>query len=173
MTAPVLVFGYGNPSGGDDALGPALLERIEALRGRHADWPQLELLTDFQLQVEHALDLEGRARVLFVDASAGGEAPFSCERISPGEDWACTSHSMSPSGLLAVYERITATAAPASFVVAIRGESFDLGEPMSAAAVRNLGCAVSFVERLLASDDAEEWQAWCTTANPALRSADQ
>ncbi|MCC7218819.1 MAG: hydrogenase maturation protease, partial [Burkholderiales bacterium] len=67
--APFLVIGIGNPSRGDDALGPLLVERIEAM-----DLPGVECLTDFQLQVEHALDLVGREQVVFVDATAAGEA---------------------------------------------------------------------------------------------------
>ena len=57
---PVLLLGYGNPSRGDDALGPMLLEMLEADRraGRAPD--NFETLTDFQLQVEHALDLQRR-----------------------------------------------------------------------------------------------------------------
>ena len=67
--APLLVLGVGNPSRGDDALGPLFIERAaEALKERVAAG-ELELLTDFQLQIEHALDLEGRRRVVFVDAS--------------------------------------------------------------------------------------------------------
>ena len=53
--APRLVIGIGNPSRGDDAIGPLAVERLEALA-----LPGVELLTDFQLQVEHALDLIGR-----------------------------------------------------------------------------------------------------------------
>jgi len=37
------------------ALGPLLLERLEA-----EGFPSVECLTGFQLQVEHALNLEGR-----------------------------------------------------------------------------------------------------------------
>ncbi|MBL8482901.1 MAG: Ni/Fe hydrogenase, partial [Rhodocyclaceae bacterium] len=44
------MFAWGNPGRGDDALGPLFAERIEAL-----DLPGVECLTDFQLQVEHAL----------------------------------------------------------------------------------------------------------------------
>ena len=66
--APTLVFGIGNPSRGDDAIGPLMIERLEREQsaGRLSG---VDLLTDFQLQPEHALDLRGRARVLFVDAS--------------------------------------------------------------------------------------------------------
>lgn len=65
--APILIIGIGNPSRGDDALGPLAIERLEAL-----DLAGVELLTDFQLQVEYALDLAGRRRVIFVDASVSG-----------------------------------------------------------------------------------------------------
>ncbi len=56
VKAPILIFAYGNVSRGDDGLGPLLLERIES----HIDPQKVELLCDFQLQIEHALDLEGR-----------------------------------------------------------------------------------------------------------------
>ena len=69
--APVLVLAVGNPSRGDDALGPELAARLEA-----AALPGVEVITEFQLQVENALDLEGRERVIFVDAGTGTPAPF-------------------------------------------------------------------------------------------------
>jgi hypothetical protein len=46
------VFGYGNLSRGDDALGPLLIEYIE----KHVYFSGLEIITDFQLQIEHALE---------------------------------------------------------------------------------------------------------------------
>jgi Ni,Fe-hydrogenase maturation factor len=44
---PVLLFGYGNPSRGDDALGPQLLNYIES----HCNLEHIEILSDFQLQI--------------------------------------------------------------------------------------------------------------------------
>ena len=49
----VLIFGYGNLSRGDDALGPLIIEYIE----KNCFFDGLEMITDFQLQIEHALDL--------------------------------------------------------------------------------------------------------------------
>ena len=72
MSAPLLVLAVGNPSRGDDALGPLLLERLQA-DGWDAGG-QVELLCDFQLQVEHTLDLQGRSAVLLVDAARPGVA---------------------------------------------------------------------------------------------------
>lgn len=150
MTAPVLVLGYGNPGRGDDALGPAFLERIEALRDSRPDWPEIECLTDFQLQVEHALDLKGRSRVLFVDASASAPPPFTWSRIAPEEDRSYTTHSLKPQALLHVFERLTGESPPAAFVLGIHGERFELGEPLSRAAAASLEAAVAFACDLLA-----------------------
>ena len=73
---PVLVFACGNPSRGDDALGPEFLQRLEAELEHQEKTKHIELLTDFQLQIEHAVDLNGRERVVFVDASMAAVAPF-------------------------------------------------------------------------------------------------
>jgi len=82
MTKPVLVFGYGNLSRGDDALGPLLLERINDI----CNLAEIEILTDFQLQVEHALDLDNRTLVLFVDASVSCRSAFDFFQLIPSGD---------------------------------------------------------------------------------------
>jgi hydrogenase maturation protease len=137
--APLLVFGWGNPSRGDDALGPLL---IEQLRGAAPPGFSIEYLEDYQLQVEHALDLVGRKRVLFVDASLGGNAPFEASHIKAAQDATITTHAMSPQALMQVFQDIQGEPAPASMLLAIRGQCFELGEPLSEAALSNLQVAV-------------------------------
>ena len=159
MNAPVLVFGYGNPARGDDALGPALLERIASLRAAHPEWPDIELLCDFQLQVEHVLDLDGRERVMFVDADCAARPPFSWARVHPARESSCLTHRMTPQALLQVYERVLGAAPPPSFLLGIRGDRFELGEPVSDDAAGNLACAVAFTVRLLARPDVAGWEA--------------
>ncbi len=144
MKAPLLVFGWGNPSRGDDALGPLLVERIEALR-----LPDVECLTDFQLQVEHALDLHGRRRILFVDASVDAAAPFSASRIDPAKDASFTTHAMTPQAVLQVYRDLEDEDPPPTWLLAIRGESFELGQAPSAAAQGNLAAAVAWTRHWL------------------------
>ncbi len=139
MPAPVLVFGIGNPSRGDDALGPAFVEAVAAALGDAH--PEVECLTDFQWQVEHALDLAGRAHVLLVDASATGPAPFALTLVHAADDWTHTSHALSPAALLQVTQRLVGTAPPAT-LLAIRGNGFELGAPISAAAAEHLQAAV-------------------------------
>jgi len=159
MPAPVLLFGYGNPSRGDDALGPALLERIDALRARHPEWPEIDLLTDFQLQVEHALDLAGRSQVLFVDADVAAGAPFSYRRIHPGGAPAYSTHMLTPQVLLGVFRQVVGAEVPPAYLLGIRGEHFELGAPLSAAAANHLKQAVDFTAGLLAQPDPLQWAA--------------
>ena len=181
MSAPVLVFGWGNPSRGDDALGPLFVEAVEAmklpgiecltdfqLQVEHAldlrrrsrilfvdaveamKLPGVECLTDFQLQVEHALDLRGRERVLFVDASADAAAPFTFERIEPARDASFTTHAVSPQAILQVFREVEAEPAPPCWLLAIRGEGWELGAPTSATAQENLRAAIAWSRTWLA-----------------------
>lgn len=141
MTAPTLIFAWGNPSRGDDALGPLLIERIAALQ-----ISGVECLTDFQLQVEHALDLAGRSRILFVDASVNAAPPFTASRIEPAHDASFTSHAITPQSVMQVYVDLNDEDPPPCTLLAIRGESFELGEAPSAAALDNLNAAIDWVK---------------------------
>jgi hydrogenase maturation protease len=142
LIAPILVFGWGNPSRGDDALGPLFVEHFTALAARHPEWGEVDCLTDFQLQVEHALDLQGRQRVLFVDASIDAPAPCSLQRIEAARDASFTTHAMSPQAVLKVYADIEDDEPPPCWLLAMRGERFELGEPLSESAVGNLKAAL-------------------------------
>jgi hydrogenase maturation protease len=160
---PLLVFGYGNPSRGDDALGPVFLERLEDQRA-HEEPSSWETLTDFQLQIEHALDLEDRTLVLFVDASFSANAPFTLTRLSPSQDDSYTTHAMSPSSVLAVFEQVSDNDLPPVYLLSIRGYEFELGATISEQAEQNLNQAVEFVLRLLHSKDLRAWQQAITAA---------
>ena len=102
--APTLVLGIGNPSRGDDALGPTLIARAEVRFADALARGSLELQTDFQLQVEHALDLAGRARVIFVDASVSAAPPFTFTRVTAQRGASISSHAVSPGAVLAALQ---------------------------------------------------------------------
>ena len=143
MTAPTLVFTWGNPSRGDDALGPMFGERLVDLAASHPEWGEIEVLTDFQLQIEHALDLRDRSRVLFVDASVDATPPCLLQRIEAARDVSFTTHAMSPQSVLQVYCDLEKEAPPPTWQLAICGTSFELGEGLSAAARDNLEAALA------------------------------
>ena len=60
---PILIMTWGNPSRGDDALGPQIYDLLQT-----ETLPDAEILTDFQLQIEHTVDMEHREHIVFVDA---------------------------------------------------------------------------------------------------------
>lgn len=145
---PLLVLACGNPSRGDDALGPLIIERLEELWGA-GELRQVDLLTDFQLQIEHALDLRGRDLVVLVDAASNGPEPFSFEPVRPEHDTGYTTHAMTPGALLRVLEQITDEDPPATWLLAIRGYSFHLGSPICEAARENLEKAIEHLVGLI------------------------
>jgi hydrogenase maturation protease len=153
MLKPVLLFGYGNLSRGDDALGPLLLEYVEA----NCDLDAIEILSDFQLQIEHALDLENRSLVLFVDASVACNSAFDFTVLEPSRDKSYTTHAMSPAAVLDVYQSIKMQTPPPCFLLSIKAEKFELGEGLSTGAEHNLGHACAFAGHLLSAPDVDYW----------------
>ena len=141
--APVLVFGWGNLSRGDDALGPLCLERLRAVVQPAAG---VDYLDDYQLQIEHALDLVGRQRVLFVDASLSCRAPFEVTQLRAAQDASFTTHALSPQALMQVFRDVQGTEPPPCTLLAIRGERFELGEPPSPAALEHLAAALHWAQ---------------------------
>ncbi|OQW94558.1 MAG: Ni/Fe hydrogenase [Beggiatoa sp. IS2] len=153
----MLVFGYGNISRGDDALGPMLLHLLETQRFESTT---VEYLEDFQLQVEHALDLANRDLVLFIDASVACEAPFSFTRLHPQRDVTYTTHALHPADILYTYQQVTGQSPPPAFLLTVRGESFELGEPLSTAAKTHLQASVAFLQQLSHTVTVAAWHAF-------------
>jgi hydrogenase maturation protease len=152
LTPPLLIFGYGNPSRGDDAIGPALLDRLAEL-----NLPHVELLTDFQLQVEHAMDLQNRERVLFIDASISCAPPYELTRLHAQKDKSYTSHAVNPSAVLHAYQELYG-APPAAYFLAVRGERFELGEDISEAASGNMDASFELLRALCLDASGEIWR---------------
>jgi hydrogenase maturation protease len=146
MDIPLLVFAIGNESRGDDALAPLLVRQLQT----ETIAAQVELIEDFQLQVEHVIDLHGRKAVLFVDADMSCEAPFHFSEITAVQDNSYTSHAMTPFALLHTYQQVYETDAPSSFLLRIRGYGFELGDNLSNEASANLARATARVREWLA-----------------------
>ena len=148
----LVVFAVGNPSRGDDALGPQLMAELE-----RRNLPDVRLVSDFQLQIEHALDLDDRDLALFIDAGTGTPAPFSFHEIRPAPDHSISSHALSPEAVLYVHGEIR-RAPPPAFVLCVRGEDFQLGEGLSPAAQSHLEAAQAHLHECLASIAVDDWR---------------
>lgn len=143
-TPPLLLIAVGNPARGDDGLGPALVARL-ARDGQDG----VETLVDFQLQVEHALDLVGRDAVLFIDATRDAVG-VALTRVTPALTLPALSHALTPAGVLHVAKRL-GQGLPDAWQLAIEGEVFGLGEGVSAFGAGRLEHAEAVVLEWLAA----------------------
>ncbi len=154
--AHTLIFTYGNPSRGDDGLGPAMFELLEKNKHDSNELDDVDLLTDYQLQIEHAIDIDKRECVLFIDASVSAEAPYEFHQLQPERDSSYTTHAMSPVAVLDVFQQINQRKPPPSYMLTIRGYKFGLGQTLTEQAKINLKQGYDFIKTLLTTD-IERW----------------
>jgi hydrogenase maturation protease len=165
VRAPVVVFGIGNRSRGDDALGPILVDRLRDWLEVQGLGAQFELLEEYQLNVENALDLEGRRLALFVDACRDASAPVAFGPVGALSGLAGHStHALAPGEVLGVYARLEGEAAPPAFVLAVRGASFELGAAVSEGAQEALEDAWVMLRLLAHCPGHAEWQTMAAMA---------
>ena len=156
-TPPILIIAVGNESRGDDALGPLLLRQLNEFTNPE----QIDLLEDFQLQVEHAADLIDRDLVLFIDAGMDTPAPYSFRRIQPEDGRTLYSHALSPQAVLTTYVQVYQENPPPSFVLCVRGEQFELGAGLTRQAGHHLESSLKFLQQLLQQTHAATWDEHC------------
>ena len=158
MSAPVVVFAVGNPCRGDDAIGPELCGRLEKWLKNEGLEDQVELIEDFQLQIEHVLDLQGRHLALFIDAGENTPAPYTFKQIVPATGIAHTTHELPPEAVLQVYLQTEGCEPPPSFVLCVSGEKFELGEPLTATASSHVEAAFTLLMWLCRKAMLEDWK---------------
>jgi hydrogenase maturation protease len=149
----LVVFGWGNVSRGDDGAGPLLLSRIDEAR-----WRDAVTIEDWQLQLEHALDLEGADLALFLDAGTGTPAPFAFREIFSRRGMTHTSHALPPESVLAVYTEVTGKTPPPAFLLCVRGDSFELGDDLSEDVSERCEIAWAFLQHLDQDRSLEAWR---------------
>jgi hydrogenase maturation protease len=140
----ILIFGYGNPDRGDDALGRECVLRIEA---RQLSNIAVEIGTE--LDIEHAALLAKYERAVLVDAAAMGPEPFSFQELRPENPVAMSSHSLSPGGLLWLAHTVFGSRTR-GYTLAIRGYAFkELCCEITDSGKANLQDACTFLNRML------------------------
>lgn len=160
MQAATVVFASGNRSRGDDAIGPLLLERLASWLAERGRSGEFALIDDYQLQIEHALDLQDRRLALFIDAGWHTPAPLAFYAAAPAQVPASGStHVLAPQGVLEVYRRVMGAEPPPSFVLCVRGEHFELGAGMSDAAQVRVEAAWRQLQLLCAQAEPARWRA--------------
>jgi hydrogenase maturation protease len=141
----VLLLGVGNPGRGDDGLGPALAERVEAL-----GLPEVTVDSDYQLTVEDSAAAAEHELLVIADAAATGPEPYSFQPLKPSEHLEFSSHSVEAGGILGLAQTAFGKK-PEAYVLGIRGYDFEmLSEGLTAKARENLEAALKFLMGWLA-----------------------
>jgi len=151
MTSPaagrpprVLVIGIGNPGRRDDGLGAKAVEHLEA-----AALPGVACDANYQLNIEDALACSRNDIVVFVDAARGLRRPFALRKAAAEGGAPAMTHALGPRAVLAICAELYGRT-PESYVLAIRGRDWGLGEGLSPEAEKNLAAAVDFLRDFLA-----------------------
>ena len=151
-TPATLLFGYGNPGRGDDAVGPALIEAMQTYLDNHNRSADVECLTDMQLQIEHVTDMVDRDRILFIDADMSCEEACALRLLPSEKDDSYTTHAMSPGALTYTYQQVYGRPAPAAYVLSIRTYTFELGDDICEQARQNLCLAIEMTKAFCNGD---------------------
>jgi hydrogenase maturation protease len=103
-TRPVVVFGLGNPTRGDDGVGHRIAERLR--RDNWRDVP-VHVKAHSQLLIEHVDVLHKAAAVVFVDAAVDlGPGEIAVDDVVPADSRAVSFHDLSPAVLVALTESL-------------------------------------------------------------------
>ena len=151
----VLVIGFGNPGRLDDGLGPCFAEELLD----HLDANNITGVTvdsNYQLNVEDALDISEHDVVIFVDAALAGSEPFFFARIRPQAAFGFSSHTIEPEAVLALAHS-SFNSKTLGFALGIRGYDFnEFDESLSEKARANLNSAMEFIIKALKTRTFEE-----------------
>lgn len=143
----MLVVGYGNDLRRDDGAGRLVADAIE-----RRSLPGVTVRSVAQLTPELALDLAGRSRVVFVDASVDTDR-VTVTRVDAGNGGrGIMSHHGDPAGLLALTGTV-GEVPPEAYVVSIPAADLGLGSDLSATTRLGVDEAVALVAALISATE--------------------
>ena len=151
MSAPVVVIGLGNPWRGDDGVGWAVIDELEAHASDHATSAVDLVRTDGE--AARLIECwDGRALAVVVDAVVTGAAPGTIIRLDaaavPAGGAPVGSHSLGLDHAVAL-GRALGRLPGRVVVVGVEGTAFAAGSPLSAPVAAALPDAVAAVEALI------------------------
>ncbi len=143
----LLLIGYGNTLRSDDGVGAHVAREIAAL-----GWPTVTCTVVHQLTPELAAQIATADKVLFVDAQISTHAsgvtstPIVPEPAAAGP----MTHTATPQALMGLAQALYGRCPPA-LLISIPGERFELGDSLSASALRGAEAAIKMIGALLAA----------------------
>ena len=151
----------GNPSRGDDGIGPVLFQKME--RWLHQQYTSqtekadtssndIQLIECFQLEPELCCDIEDSTALMIIDASViDSPRPWleiltDSHQDSP-QDTPVWTHAISPASLLTLFQKIYKKPPPPTYLLHIPGKQFDLGTSLSKSVEEHQIYCLSFLQQ--------------------------
>lgn len=148
----ILIYGYGNPGRQDDGLGPALVDHLKEWI-RRENISNVELDSDYQLNVEDSLTISEKDIVVFVDASIEDIDDYCLTKVSPeGSKIEFTMHAVSASFILDLCNKLY-NKNPDTYLLHIKGYEWDFKEELTEKANGNLNAALTFIKERITDPD--------------------
>ncbi len=144
-TPEILIYGYGNPGRQDDGLGCVFIDLIK-------EWidseniKNVELESDYQLNIEDALTISEKDLVIFVDASIENINDYCLTEVNAEDSKIEFSmHAVSASFILDLCNKLY-NKYPETYVLHIKGYEWEFKESLSDKASENLNKAFNFIK---------------------------
>ena len=112
------------------------------------------------------MDISDGVPLLFVDASIALDKGFRIERLAPVRDESLSTHSLSPSALLDLYEQTLGKSPPPAWMLHVCGRRFELGEQISDAASDAVEQAWGFLDETF-RQPVDQWLACLAAGSSA------
>jgi len=144
----ILIYAYGNPGRQDDGLGNRFIEEIGKWIEKE-NLVQIDLESNYQLNIEDAYTISGKDLVIFVDASVEDIEDFRLSLVTPSAGRSeFTMHAASPAFILALCHKLY-NKYPVTYLLQIRGYEWEFREGLSAGAEKNLAGVLDFIKKKL------------------------
>lgn len=132
-------MGVGNTLRGDDGIGAFVCNAIEQLH-----LPGVHTTTTHQLHIEQAEEFSAYNILIIVDAAVTGDGVVLNEVSETGTGINPASHHINAATLLALLKKLYKEDIR-MMLCAVSGENFEMGEQLSATAIKNAGIAAGTI----------------------------
>ncbi len=142
----VLFYGIGNVGREDDGLGIYFIDVLEKINLS----PNIKLQSNYQLNIEDALEISNYDLVIFIDATQSPEAKTPCEflELQSSSEISFTTHAMSMESVLGLCEQLY-NKKPKSYLLAIPGYEWGINNQLSTRAKSNLMESINVIQNLM------------------------
>jgi hydrogenase maturation protease len=141
----ILVYGYGNPGRQDDGMGVILAEMIEQW-AKENGYVNIEVETNYQLNIEDSDIISDKDFVLFVDASMEQIEDIIYTKVTPdNSSIEFTMHAVSTSFILDMSNKLYGKS-PETYLLHIKGYEWELAEGITEKALVNFDKALEFAK---------------------------